>query len=61
MAAVMYGDVIHDALRDPHVSIERLITLRDHARAILNQQGDLRGSLERLEREIERRHGEAGV
>lgn len=51
----LYGVVIHDALDDPQTSLERLNELRDQGRRQLEEQGDLAGSLERLEDEIARR------
>ena len=51
----LYGVVIHDALADPQTSLERLTELRDEGRRQLEEQGDLAGSLERLEAEIGRR------
>ena len=52
-----YGTAISDALRDPSTSLEELIAHRDHARQVLETQGDLRAALERLESEIQRRGG----
>jgi hypothetical protein len=51
----LYGVVIHDALSDPQTSLERLNELRDQGRKQLEEQGDLAGSLQRLEDEIGRR------
>lgn len=51
----LYGVVIHDALSDPQTSLERLTELRDQGRRQLEEQGDLAGSLEKLEAEISRR------
>lgn len=51
----LYGVVIHDALSDPQTSLERLTELRDQGRRQLEEQGDLAGSLEKLEGEIARR------
>ncbi|HYE26699.1 MAG TPA: DUF1843 domain-containing protein [Allosphingosinicella sp.] len=51
----LYGCAIHDALADPQTSLERLTELRDQGRRQLEEQGDLAGSLERLESEISRR------
>ena len=48
----LYGVVIHDALSDPSTSLERLNELRDQGRRQLEEQGDLAGSLQRLEQEI---------
>jgi len=52
-----YGHAISDALKDPSTSVEELIAYRDHAREVLEAQGDLKAALERLEREIDRRGG----
>ena len=52
---IPYGTAINDALKRQDVSIEDLLTLRYHAQAILNSQGDLAGALRRLEGEIARR------
>jgi hypothetical protein len=52
-----YGVAIADALADPQTSLDELIAHRDHARAVLEQQGDLKAALERLEAEIGRRGG----
>lgn len=51
----LYGVVIHDAISDPQTTLERLTELRDQGRSQLEEQGDLSGSLERLEGEIGRR------
>jgi hypothetical protein len=51
----LYGVVIYDALADPQTSLERLTELRDQGRRQLEEQGDLAGSLQRLEDEIGRR------
>lgn len=51
----LYGVVIHDALSDPQTSLEQLTSLRDQGRRQLEEQGDLEGSLQRLEDEISRR------
>jgi hypothetical protein len=51
----LYGVVIHDALGDPQTTLERLTELRDQGRRQLEEQGDLAGSLDRLEAEIGRR------
>ena len=52
---MLYGVVICDALDDPTTSLEDLTALRDRARAELDAQGDLQGSLSKLEAEIGRR------
>jgi len=57
MTILLYAPAISDALRDPKVTLDELITLRDHAHAILTQQGDLEGALKSLEEEVGRRGG----
>lgn len=52
-----YGVAIADALKDPKTSLDELLAHRDHARAVLKQQGDLKSALARLEAEIRRRGG----
>jgi hypothetical protein len=51
----LYGVAIYDALADPQTTLDRLTQLRDEGRRQLEEQGDLAGSLERLEGEISRR------
>lgn len=51
----LYGVVIHDAISDPQTTLEQLTQLRDQGRRQLEEQGDLAGSLERLENELSRR------
>ncbi len=51
----LYGVAIFDALSDPQTTLERLTELRDEGRRQLEEQGDLAGSLERLEAELGRR------
>lgn len=53
--AMPYGNAISDALKDPKSTAEQLGALRDSARRILKEQGDLAGALKRLEAEIARR------
>jgi hypothetical protein len=50
-----YGVAISDALKDPQTSLESLAALRDSARRLLQEQGDLPGALKKLEAEIARR------
>jgi hypothetical protein len=52
-----YGVAIADALKDPSTSVEELIAHRDHAREVLEAQGDLKAALDRLDAEIQRRGG----
>jgi hypothetical protein len=51
----LYGVAIHDAISDPQTTLERLNELRDQGRRQLEEQGDLPGSLQRLDDEIGRR------
>lgn len=55
-----YGVAIADALKDPQTSLDELLAHRDHAREVLESQGDLQAALKRLEAEIHRRSGGAG-
>jgi hypothetical protein len=50
-----YGPPIDDALKDPNTKLETLVKLRDRAVATLEAHGDLKGALQRLNKEIERR------
>lgn len=50
-----YGVAISDALKDPKSTDEQLKRLRDSARRLLKEQGDLPGALKKLEAEIDRR------
>ncbi|MDB5691394.1 MAG: hypothetical protein JWO81_457 [Alphaproteobacteria bacterium] len=50
-----YGVAISDALNDPKSSLESLAALRESARRLLKEQGDLPGALKKLEAEIARR------
>ena len=61
MTTMLYAPAISDALRDPAVTLDELITLRDHANSVLAQQGDLEGALKALEEEVGRRGGAATV
>jgi Domain of unknown function (DUF1843) len=51
----LYGVAILDALADPQTTLERLTALRDEGRSQLEQTGDLRGALDKLEFELSRR------
>ena len=55
MASLMYGPTITDALARRDTTLNELLTLQEHARAILQAQGDLPSALARLEGEIARR------
>jgi hypothetical protein len=50
-----YGVAISDALKDPKSTLEHMTSLRDTARAMLKEQGDLAGALKKLEAEIAKR------
>ena len=52
-----YGIAISDALADPASTLDQLKDLRESARSLLEQQGDLPGALASLEAEIARRRG----
>jgi hypothetical protein len=52
MTLIAYGVVINTALRNPRTKLEDLKALREHARSLLKAQGDLKGSLAKLEKEI---------
>jgi hypothetical protein len=52
---IPYGNAISDALKDPKSSLEQLNGLRDSARALLKETGDLPAALKKLEAEIARR------
>lgn len=55
MTLVAYGTAINQALKNARTSLEDLKVLRDHARAVLDAQGDLKGALSKLEKEISAR------
>ena len=55
MTLVAYGTAINTALRNPRTKLEDLTALREHARSLLKAQGDLKGALAKLEREIKAR------
>lgn len=55
MVILLYAPAISDALENKNVSLEELYTLRDHARSVLEQQGDLEGAIAKLEAEVRRR------
>lgn len=52
MTLIAYGTAINTALRNPRTKLEDLKALREHARSLLKAQGDLKGALGKLEREI---------
>ena len=55
MTLIAYGVVINTALRNPRTKLEDLKALREHARSLMKAQGDLKGALAKLEREIKAR------
>ena len=55
MTLVAYGTAINLALKNAKTRLEDLKVLRDHAVAVLASQGDLKGSLKKLEKEIKAR------
>jgi hypothetical protein len=55
MTLVAYGTAINLALKNAKTKLEDLKVLRDHANAILAAQGDLKGALRKLEKEIKAR------
>ncbi|CAN5252620.1 hypothetical protein BH11PSE4_BH11PSE4_27930 [soil metagenome] len=52
---VAYGTAINTALKNPRTKLEDLKVLRDHAHSLLQTQGDLKGALRSLEKEIKAR------
>jgi uncharacterized protein DUF1843 len=57
---IPYGTVINDAVGNPRSKLADLVALRDHAKATLAAQGDLKGALRQLSAEIARREKEIG-
>jgi hypothetical protein len=55
MVLVAYGTAINQALGNPRTKLEDLKVLRDHAVAVLAAQGDLKGALSKLDKEIKAR------
>ena len=55
MTLIAYGVAINTALRNPRTKIEDLKALREHARSLMKAQGDLKGALGKLEKEIKTR------
>jgi Domain of unknown function (DUF1843) len=55
MAVPPYGTAINQALKNPKTRVEDLKALRDQANTLLKAQGDLKGSLKRLDKEIKAR------
>ncbi|MGA2290954.1 DUF1843 domain-containing protein [Bradyrhizobium sp.] len=52
---VAYGTAINQALGNARTKLEDLKVLRDHAVAVLAAQGDLKGALSKLNKEIKTR------
>lgn len=52
---VAYGTAINTALANAKTKLEDLKVLRDHATAVLAAQGDLKGALKKLNKEIKAR------
>jgi hypothetical protein len=55
MTLIAYGVAINTALRNPRTKLEDLKALREHARSLMKAQGDLKGALGKLEKEIKTR------
>jgi hypothetical protein len=55
MAVPPYGTAINQALANARTKLEYLKVLRDHAATTLALQGDLKGALRKLEKEIKTR------
>jgi hypothetical protein len=55
MTLIAYGTAINTALKNPKTKLEDLKALRGHAVSLLRAQGDLKGALGKLEREIKAR------
>jgi hypothetical protein len=55
MTLVAYGTAIITALENARTKLEDLKVLRDHAYSVLKAQGDLKGALGKLEKEIKAR------
>ena len=54
MTLIAYGTAINDALKKK-ASLGDLVALREHATAVLQAQGDLKGALKKLNSEISKR------
>ena len=55
MTLIAYGVAINTALRNPRTKLEDLKALREHARSLMKAQGDLKGAMGKLEKEIKAR------
>jgi Domain of unknown function (DUF1843) len=58
---VLYAAGIHGALGRKGTSLDQLRTLREHARAVITAQGDLKGAVRKLDAEIRRRERSGGT
>ena len=54
MTLIAYGAAINDAIKKKS-SLGELVALREHATAVVNAQGDLKGALKKLNAEIAKR------
>jgi len=59
MTLVAYGTAINLALKNAKTKLEDLKVLREHAVAVLAAQGDLKGALKKLDKEIRSRERSA--
>ena len=59
MTLVAYGTAINLALKNAKTKLEDLKVLREHAAAVLAAQGDLKGALKKLDKEIKSRERSA--
>jgi Domain of unknown function (DUF1843) len=55
MTLIAYGTAINTALKNPRTKLEDLKVLRGHAQSLMKAQGDLKGALSKLEKEIKAR------
>jgi hypothetical protein len=55
MTLIAYGTAINTALKNPKTKLEDLKVLREHAVSLMKAQGDLKGALGKLEKEIKAR------
>ena len=55
MTLIAYGTAINTALKNPKTKLEDLKVLRGHALSLMKAQGDLKGALGKLEKEIKTR------
>ncbi len=52
---IAYGAAINDAIKNKRTKLGDLIALREHATAVVQAQGDLKGALAKLNKEIAKR------